>query len=447
MSPVWYDDAGHFIVVREALLGNGFCYPAATGCDPDSPFITLGHPLNRIYAAFMGLFGESIFVGRICTILFSLAAAGAIGELARRFFSPSKAVWALLLLIGNIQLLSYGAQILGEMPMMACLLWAILAHVQWYETGKWMWAGLVPLLLFGAVMCKAYIAVPIALAWAIWLLALLFRHEKKIFLRTLLQGAVWGLGLVAYFILEQGGWRGFLDFLEARSSYGSEFFAFDFAEALRFLLLKPLFWLGTGALALRLRIKRRGLDFFLASFQFALLLTFLLSAGYDRFGFLLLFLPAIYFAEFMHAAWERMGRKWALRMGFLTLAALAFYQQTPLIYGQRLLHPEQVNAAEREIVEQALSRHNGSGRSLVVHTYDQQLVPFLPEKVEFRLPAAVPSNAENCRPLAVQPGEMFIEGEYARTLYFDCVPWGELQALDSVDRGGAKYKLWGRRQE
>ena len=443
LGPVWYDDAGHYIVIREALAGHGFCYPGGDSCDPGSPFITLGLPLNVLYAAFMGLFGGSMLAGRIATVLFSLLAAAALGELGRRFFSPQKAVWAILLLLGNIQFLSYGSQVLGEAPMLACLLWGLLALGTWLERRTWQAALAGAACFFGAVMCKAYIAPPIALGYGAFLMLLAIKGEGRAFWALLVQALAWGLVLVLYFVLEQGGWQGFLAFLERRSSYGSEFFAFQFTEALRFLLFKPLFWLGTGAMALRIYFQKRPLDMLLACFQGALLLLFLFSAGYDRFGFLLLFLPALFFAEYMAAAWKRLGRRRWQRMGFALLAAALFYQQSPLILGGRLLDPDATNRAERRVVE-VLGSLEREGGPLSVFTYDQQLIPFLPANMAFRLPEVVPSNAADCQALALRPGEVLVAGDYARTEYPGCIPWGDLQALDSVGTGEGRYVIWGR---
>ena len=108
--------------------------------------------------------------------------------------------------------------------------------------------------------------------------------------------------------LLHGGPNGLIEYYLGRQSYTSEFFALELGISLKFLLLKPLFWLGTAGMVLKWRVKRRPEEALTLSVQAAWLVFYLFSAGYDRFGFLLLFLPAIYVAEFVPYIWKSLGR-------------------------------------------------------------------------------------------------------------------------------------------
>src|SRR3989338_337438 len=62
-SPIWYDDAGHFLVAREVARGNGMCYPLdseGAKCIEDSPFVTMGPVQAYPLGGWMMVFGQSM---------------------------------------------------------------------------------------------------------------------------------------------------------------------------------------------------------------------------------------------------------------------------------------------------------------------------------------------------------------------------------------------------
>lgn len=229
--------------------------------------------------------------------------------------------------------------------------------------------------------------------------------------------------------------EGFLTYLQLRASYGNEFFACEWGEGLRYLAFKPLFGLGMVAMALRVYFQGRLADLFLALIQVALTLMFLLSAGYDRFGFLLLFIPAVFLAEFMAALWGKWKGRTGLRIGFSLLFILIFAQKSPLMLSLRLFFPDQINQEEVWVIE-----HIPKGYS--VFTYDQQIVPFLSPETPYRLPGSVPSNKDNCKNLSLKVNEVLIAGKYANTEYQGCIDWQRLRIVDSVASTTGGYVIW-----
>jgi 4-amino-4-deoxy-L-arabinose transferase-like glycosyltransferase len=440
-SPVWYDDAGHFIVLRELLAEGRTCYPADPGmgiCNPDSPFITMGPALNYPLGSWMGWLGIDMMVARILMVLLSLEALFAFFVLARTRISDRKVVWALVLVMGNIQLLTYGAEVLGEVPMLGWLFLGMALSLRAMEEGK-TWMGVLAGLSWGlAMLTKAYLAAPLALALLLWMVWGSIRGEWKRVLATFVQGLIAGGLLLAWQWYDSGSWAELLNWLEQRGSYRSEFMVFNWGETLRFLLFKPVIVLGSIALLVKVRIRKSSADRFLLVFHFCHVLFFLASAGYDRFGFQLMFIPAIYLAEFLAAAWKRLGemRKWRLplRFAFVVLVWAVGSQQALYLLAQRALGPEP-NWAEKTVSLRLQERDVQA-----VFTYDQQLIPFLGEEIAFRLPNVVPSNAGACESLNLRRGEWFLAGEYARTEYQDCVAWAELEPMDTV--GGGKYVLY-----
>lgn len=411
-----------------------FCYPqdlANGDCQVDSPFITMGRPLMWVYSVWGKIFGEGMGVARWCTLMFTLLGFWVFFEMVRHFFSSAKAFWACFILIGNIQILSYGTQVLGEMPMMAFLLAGLYFHLRWHASGKLGWALAAPLAWLGAVLCKAYLAVPLALALGIWWLVALIRKEKP--WGIFMQACLLGVGGVLYLFIEQGSWQGLQNYFEARSSYGNEFLTFGDGESFRFLLFKPLIALGMIALAIRIYFQRLSRDIFLAVIQGALTVFFILSEGYDRFGMLLLFIPAVYLSEFIAAAWNRIKGRLPYQLGFSLLFLVFFVQQTPYIF-----YKDWPGRVAKEESWRA-SLHTLTNSAPII-TYDQHYAWILGGS--YRLADVVPSNKVNCESLLLNPGELFLAGPYAKTEYQNCIPWSKLQIVGEVGEYGYPFTLY-----
>jgi hypothetical protein len=497
-SPVWYDDAGHYLVAREIARGHGMCYPLdpeGITCIPNSPFITMGpvqaHPLG----VWLKITGDSMRNARIFAILLALLTTIALFALARSLTKPpqtsspsplasnplslasnplplAKPLTAILLIALNIQFLTYGAQALGEVPMMGFILTGILCFIQWDKIphwstpAKWLWAiaGITAWCL--AIGIKEYALFP--LAWSLliwWVLRIVTKSSPSPLPRPDPSGAsslsysasasnIFLLGLLmiialalTLFLLHAGPQQT-IQYFRDRSSYGSEFLALNLAISLKYLALKPLFWLGTAAMVLKYRIKRRKEELLTLSVQSAFLIFYLLSAGYDRFGFLLLFLPAIYLAEFAPYLWKEAGRnphRAILRRTVLILLTfLVFSQQTWLFFGKRIANPGTVNAIEKAALTK-IDALNPKPQTVV--TAEQQMALFLPKiHQNYRLVSIVPSMGEEIeKPIPdffIGNDDILLAGPYAFTEFYNAIDWTTLEPLDSLKMNGEKWVIY-----
>jgi hypothetical protein len=439
-NPVWYDDAGHFIVARQAAQTGEACYPVtSTDCRPDSPFITMGPALTWPLAAWMALFGAEMGSSRFLMIFLSLLSLAAFGLLAFALLKQHRKVfWALLMVLGNIQWITYGSELLGEVPMLGWVCLGAWAHLNWVESRKATWAVAAAVAWMMAVLVKEYALLVIGLGLICWLGSCWGRQRRQLALGVFLQAG--GL-LGAYFVyaaIRAGNFADVWAYFQVRQSYGSEFLAFDLHEGFRFLAFKPLILLGTIALVVKVVVKKANVDIFMLCLQGAWLVFFFASAGFDRFGFQLILIPAIYLSEFVAMLSIRWAKTNWLKISLLTMAVLVFsWQQTLTRLPGLCLDGIPTNTAEIEIGRKL----NGRGE-LSLFTFDQQIVPFLPPNVRVHLSENVPSNASKCRVHQPMAGEFFIEGEYGRTIYKDCVERTQWDRLDSVQVQDLRYVLF-----
>ena len=447
-SPVWYDDAGHFLVAKEAANGHGICYPLDSNgkCAENSPFITMGPALTWPIAAWMAVFGVGMLKARLFMVLLALGVGWILWRLTKLLGNADKGLVAVGIIGLNIQFLTYGAEVLAEVPMMGMIMLGLLFLLRWQQEEKPIFAGLGLLAFLIAVAIKEYAILPLSLALLLWWLFALIgkRKAKGIFFL----GLSFAVAQCLLMVVLHGGYQGFVSYLAARSSYGSEFLAFNWILSLKFLILKPLFWLGTAAIFLKWRIKRRSEELPMLAMQLAWLIFFLLSAGYDRFGFLLLFIPAIYLADFAPYLWKEAGRNpksgKLKRVVLIMLGLVIFSQQTFPILGRRMVFPSTVNAYEKDIAKQLSSIQCTDP----IDIYDQQLVPFLDEGIPWRLIEKVPSAGENCGGQNLDGAEkthqplVIAAGPYAFTEYDKCIVWSKYRVIyTGAGKGENQWKI------
>jgi 4-amino-4-deoxy-L-arabinose transferase-like glycosyltransferase len=426
-TPVWYDDAGHWHVAREVAESGQFCYQlnSQTGeCDAASQYITMG-PLLTYPAAALVTMGADVWSLRWLVVAFTLLLLAAFGWLTAQATAGSKALWALLLVMGNIQLLTYGAQFLGETPMLAFLLLGAALQLRAMDKGGWLPTAGAALSWACAALIKESVLAPLGLGLILWLIYAIATRKGALVVKTLVLGAMPLLAVLGWYFIHAGSWAALMDYLKGRSAYSGEFLSLDLGVSLPYLALKPIIWLGMIAMVVKLRVRRQPKDVFLFCLFLGQLLVFVLGSGYDRHGFQLIFLPAIYLAEFAAFGWRWMTqlRKlgWVSRGAFLLLLLLFSVQQTPYLMWKRWRYRHDVNAPEREVAH--MLHRQGVQR---IFTYDQTLLPFLNASIAYRLEPRVPHAAAHCEPLRLQEGEKFVAGMYARDLYPNCVPWDSL---------------------
>lgn len=448
-AKVWYDDAGHWHVARSISEGRGYCYllDSETGdCDPYSAYITMGPAAALPGAWAMNLFGTDIEVVRWVTLAFTLGFVWIFFALIRRFLGERKAFWACLLIGGNIQFLVYGAEFLGEPFMLFYLFAGIYCLERWRAAGKQglAWLALTALCWLLAIQSKEYIVMPLGftLMGAVALRALQQKWTEFKALFGLGLGLLVGIGLI--FLLRFGSLQEMGHYLGLRASYSSEFFAFSFTEPLRYLLFKPLILLGTLALGIRWYFRREEREGFLLLFQSFLLLFFLISEGYDRLGYILIFIPAIYLSEFCLALWKKLQAKGGFPIGriLFSLVFVGLFVQSSLFIFPSITEDLYSLKNFGNGPEEALCHQLNPQKHLKIFTYDQQLLPFLPEGIDFRLCPQIPANAAQCRPLNLAKGEIFLAGPYAFTEYSHCFQ-GQMPRFQLLFGQNSEYVAYG----
>jgi hypothetical protein len=440
VSPVWYDDAGHYLVAKQAMETGTPCYPVNPDrCDAQSPFITMGPALTWPAVAWMKAWGSEMAVLRFGMVLLSLAALLAFLLMGKSVLGDDvKLFFAGLGLIGNIQWTTYGAEFLGEVPMLGWLFlgtWAFLMSLDGKQSG---YALLASICWMASVLTKEYALSFIGFGLILFGSLGLLKRDKVMVMASLVAGVSLLLMYVLWSWFRAGTWSQAWDFFQNRGSYSSEFLAWNLAESFRFLLFKPFVVFGTLALVLKVWVKRNPKDLFVFTLQASLLVFFLASAGYDRFGFLLVPMATLYLAEF----WVMLFRRWANRSRVRQLLVwavflLAGWQQTIWRLPLALMDGVETNVAEKEVARRVKELGCQS-----VHTYDQQLVPFLPKDFSVHLSSVVPSHAGACARLLLQPGDLYLEGEYGRTLYSHCVDLHTLHRVGTISMGGEEYRIW-----
>ncbi|MBX3102982.1 MAG: glycosyltransferase family 39 protein [Bacteroidetes bacterium] len=415
-SSVWYDDACHYLVVH-TLANTGLeafpLEPAAQRWDPHSLFITVGPAANYPTAALMQVLGSGMGTARLSAGLFAATTLFFLWHTGhRQFRHHSTGLWAALLLGSNVQFLTYGSQYLGEPFVLGWLGLGIWAAAHWMQhprllTGILAWTGFT-----GAILSKEYIALPLGLS-LLCVLVLFVLHKDKRWKSWGILCLLLPLGSLLYYGLRFHNLADLMTYWNLKRNYSEEFWVFQWRTALAFIACKPLIWLGTLALIVRVYIRHRVWDTWLLALQGFLLLGYVASAAFDRFGLLLLPIPALYLAEWLAAIWARWvsnpyARKPRMAGTLLVCTCLLlFMQRTPLQLYHHLSATEDTLACLKEKVAP------GSA----FFTYDLQVVPHLMDR-HWRLPVFPPSSWQQEAPLALRIGEQLVAGPYAFTEYY-----------------------------
>lgn len=427
LSAVWYDDACHYLVVHTlATVGlEAFpVWPTGGVWDRLSLFITVGPAANYPTAGLMQLLGPYMWVARLSAGLFAGAALLGLWHLGRHHFRHTHTgIWAVLLLGLNVQFATYGSQYLGEPFLLGWLLLGISSMALWLKRPALHWLLLAMLGCNGAILSKEYVALPLGLSLLTVLAVLLWHRDPRA------RGWLWlcatlPLGAVLYYLLRFDSLETLQAYWSLKRNYSEEFWVFQWRTALGFVALKPVIWLGMLALAVRVYVRRRLLDGWLLALQGWLMLGYVASAAFDRFGLLLMPIPALYLAEWFAAIWARGVQQpyarypVATALGLLASLAVLAMQRTPLMLWH---HWQQRQAPTVPCLAQSLQPHHA------YFTYDLQLVPHLMDR-PWRLPTYPPSSWTHEPPLHLRPNELLLAGDYAHTEYMlDSTQWVPLR--------------------
>lgn len=430
-SPVWYDDAGHYLVAKAWAETGEWCYPVVaedgriTECIQGSPFITMGPALAWPGAMILKAFRGGMTSLRVFMVLLSLLVLCVFYGWTKALLNESKAFWATLIVVGNIQFVTYGAEFLGEIPMLGWLFAGLWMLKNWVVDGKgWANAVLALILLEMAILTKEYIAPVIGAGLFLGGLWLVLKGEKRMGLKTLLFSVLLGVFSLACLIIAYGGWQGFQSALAQRASYSEEFFLLS-GEPWRFLVFKPFIWLGAIALIVKLRLRRSPVDILLAAVFAMQVLWFVISAGFDRFGFQLIYIPAIYLAEFAAFGWnwwaEKGRHKSLKRMLILAAILIPGWQQSllrPLRATWSSAYAEQLNL--ENLREKQVAALLDQEKVQTIFTYDQQIMPFI-HTPNWQLEKVVPSNASLCQTFYPEKANLgLVLGIYGLSDYGSC---------------------------
>ena len=449
-SPVWYDDSDHWGVSKHLAKTGEMAYllDSESGkADPFSQFITCGPVFHYPGSWVMKIFGTDMKIARMISVAWALCFAFIFYLLANFLTNLKKANWAILIVFLNIQFLTYGSQYIAEIPMVLFLLsgFLMIARSLKEDNSNDWFAWISGGFFFGlAMLVKEYALVPVFPSLAI--LALFLWIKKENGFGPIVAGMVAGIVLLGGYFFRFGSIENIQAFLEARKVYSTEFFSFGWEYSLPFILLKPLIPLGTIAIFLKIRVRKNRADSWAGIFQLSLIAFYFLSAGFDRFGMLLIFIPAIYLSEFIVLIWEKWvtsrtenGKK-IFRFSVFAIGFLAlFSQQTFPVLVWRMLHVERVNEAEKCIANSLVDFP-----SIKIFTCEEQIISFLPERVFYRLPKTVPWAKKENENVFPRQDEWFLEGPYSRTEYFVKLNLseGKWEKVLECGSGDNQLRLW-----
>jgi 4-amino-4-deoxy-L-arabinose transferase-like glycosyltransferase len=103
------------------------------------PALSLGHhpPLiSMVLVPFDLVFGVSVFWPRVVATGFFLLATAMMFSIARRLYNAEVAIWTTLLFVTNPFVVTYGQQVLSEMPMLALILMSVNALLRFVDSSK-----------------------------------------------------------------------------------------------------------------------------------------------------------------------------------------------------------------------------------------------------------------------------------------------------------------------
>jgi len=446
--PIGYDEACYIQGVERKATTGEYAFPIDTKKEqsvPFSPFLTVGPALYVPLTAWQQWTDGGVHGARGPMVLFSGACLLIIVMLGGRLVSPRVGLWAGVLLVGNIQYLTYGAQYVGEVPAMLWILVGLLGQsIYWQSSGtRNVYALILPLSWNLAILTKQYLAAPLGLS-----LVLLFCYEAAMGRRQYLwlfviQGLLLPVGSLVEIWLAYGDWDTFVNVWKQRGAYTKEFLSFQWGEPLKFIATKPVLLLGTIALIVRVFILNRLIDRLILILQLMLIGFFLAGEGYERFGTLLLFIPVIYAAEWAVAVLKRIEgsmipNKKRLWVAVVFILLMTSYLRSPYIFAKGIVDVDRRNESEKAVSDW-LARNAVQSTTYI---FDMQVLPFLKPGQHFRLPPCVPIGAMVCATADLEGIAYVIEGPHARYFYAGYYDTLALRKVTELGTEPNRYVIW-----
>ena len=406
--PYWYDDVCHSLVVYQLYMngvwGYPLEYPQILHYDPHSTIISVGPVLHYLATGFCKIFGWSFEHLRIFISIINAFLPCATYHFAKTFFNPKSAFFSAILLIINLQFLVYGSQYLGEVFLFHLLFWGIYFQLIALKNSQNTYFIVSQIFFYAAILTKEYIALPLGLylffAW------LFYTYKTKKFFNPLfIQGIMLPLISFFYYFYHFDNLQDFLSYWEIKRDYQAEFLSWSL-QPLYFVLKKPLILFGSTLILLKIFIKKNEHDIFIGIFQLVLLFFFLLSKGFDRFGFLLIPLSCLYCAEWLPFFWNFITKK-SYQLIFFMFLGLFIAQNTinPLYWFNQYQKKNQLIELARKIDNTGIE---------IFFTYELEIIPYL-KRSQIQTTSIPPVSHLRIKNKIQEP--FFLVGPYAQTEY------------------------------
>jgi len=430
ITPFWYDDVGHSLLVFQLLKNGKWAYPmefpSLNSYELNSMMITMGPALHYPVTGFCSLFGCVFYTLRCFIIFFNAFFPIVLFHFSEKFFNKNSKFFSAILLLMNIQFLVYGSQYLGEIFMMLMIILGLYFQLLCLKNDQSFLFLVSQIFFYIAILTKEYIALPLGLyllfSWIYWSIT-----QKKFSFPLFLQGFFLPIASIIWYFFHFKNFDIFLDYWNLKSDYQSEFLYVG-KEAFQFILKKPLILLGFFALLLKVAIKRNPFDVSLMIMQSNLILFFLLGRGYDRMGFLLVPISCLYLAEWIQFLWNFVAKNIYQKIFLLSIIIILFAQNTinPWYWKNHWNKNQKLSQISQKI------KHSNIREFF---TYEIEILPYLKD-IEVKTTAIPPVSHHRIKEKIKE--KFFLVGEYAKTEYFNT--WDSLDYVKLWQYEG--YEMW-----
>ncbi|GIV43828.1 MAG: hypothetical protein KatS3mg035_0951 [Bacteroidia bacterium] len=431
LSPFWYDDTGHSLVVYQ-LYQTGIWafpteYPYLSDYDCFSTMISIGPVLHYPASWFISITDWDFHYLRFYMAFLNAFLPFCIYTISKDFFPPRSALWAAVLSILNVQFWIYGSQYLGEIILIQWILWGI--YFQWLtliKQKKIIYLCLSQIFFYLAILTKEYIALPLGLylffAWIYWSII-----HKKWLNALLLQGVLLPVAPLLFYYIHFQDFISFQKYWELKKDYQSEFLYLN-TEPLLFLIKKPLILIGYVTMIIKWLIKKRKEDFLLGILQTLFLVFFLISKGFDRFGFLLFPIASLYVSEWLPFLWNFVFKTLFLKIIFVATSLVLFAQNlvNPFYWESQWKKNEYLKLLAYKIQTSNIPSF---------FTYEIELIPYL-KNLSIRTSSIPPVSSHRIKEKIKE--NYFLIGEYAQTEYSNT--WNKEDYIKIGEYGN--YTMW-----
>ncbi len=431
ITPYWYDDTGHSLVVYQ-LFKTGLWafpkeYPNITDYELHSTMISVGPALHYPTSWFILIFGWNFYYLKLVMVFINSFFVLIFYKFSQDFFHNRSYIFALIIGILNVQFMIYGSQYLGEVVMSQWILWGIYCQFLVLFKNKSRFYFVVSQLCFyAAILTKEYVALPLGL-YLVFTWIYLSYYQKKWLNPLLFQGLTLPIASIVFYYLEFQNFTDFLHYWNLKKDYQAEFLSYSL-EPFYFILKKPVILLGFMAMLTKLLIKRKSEDIFFTIFQTLLMFFFLLSKGFDRLGWILIPISALYLSEWIQFLWNFIAKTSFQKM-ILGIILLLFFSQNavnPYYWKSKWNKKETLKLLASKIQSSYIEQ---------IFTYEVEIIPYL-DNVSIKTTGVPPVSSKRIQTELKE--KYFLVGEYAKTEYQNT--WRQSDYVKIWEYAG--YEMW-----